>query len=106
MNAYYNNNEYINSNNDIFEAYFYGSAKTVPAWKKLADNLLAYLSILLSVMTCATAKRIYKAASVALCLVGMIGMIGAMESGAMPLWAGILISLPLIAAEFFVLRKQ
>ena len=106
MNAYYNQKGYYNSNNDIFEAYFYGSAKAAPTWKRIADRLLAYLSIIISVLTCAAAKRLYKASSVALCLVGIVGLIGAMESGMLPLWLGILVSLPLLAVEFFTLRKH
>ncbi|MBQ8309994.1 MAG: hypothetical protein IJX80_03160 [Clostridia bacterium] len=106
MNAYYNKNRYYNSNNDIFESYFYGRTKTAPSWKRLADRLLSYLCIILSVLTGAMAKRLYKAASVALCLVGIAGLIGAMESGTLPLWSGILISIPLLAVEFFTLRKH
>ena len=106
MNISYQNNGQVYSNNDIFESYFYGNVKSVPSWKKLADRLLAYLCTLLSVLSGAVAKRIYKVSSVALCLVGIIGLIGAMESGAMPLWLGILTSIPLIAIEFFTLRKH
>ena len=106
MNAYYNNSRHYNSNNDIFTAYFYGESVRVPAWKRFVDSLLSYLGILLAALSGTVAKRLYKAASVALCLVGVIGLIGAMESGAISLGLGVLIALPLLAIEFFTLRKH
>ena len=106
MNAYYNNNRCYNSNSDVFEAYFYGQAKTAPAWKKQLELLLSYLCAIITALCSTTAKRLYRVSGVALSLVGIIGIIGAMESNALPLWAGILTALPLLFVEFLCLRRH
>ena len=46
-----------------------------------------------------------KVVTVALCLVGLIGIIGGMESGALSLPLGLLFGLLLVGAEFLCLRK-
>ena len=106
MNAYYNKNGYYNSNTDIFEEYFYGHAKAVPAWQKNLDLLLSYLCAIVTALCSVTAKRLYRDFGVALSLVGIIGVIGAMESNILPIWVGILVALPLLGFEFLCLRRR
>ena len=105
MNAYYHNSRDNNSNNDIFRAYFLGSAKPAPTWKRYADSILAVLVAIISVLTCSTARRLLRVFSVAALLVAFIGLIGAMESGTLGLGMGFLIGLTLLGLEFLTLRK-
>ncbi len=106
MNISYQKNSNIHSNNDIFEAYFEGSVVRVGAWHRILDRILAFLSHILLALTSARAKSILRAGGVALSLIGMVGVIGAMESGAISLFGGVLAGLLLIGVEYLCLRRH
>ncbi|MBQ9773652.1 MAG: hypothetical protein IJW30_03215 [Clostridia bacterium] len=106
MNTYYQQNERIYSNNDIFEAYFLTDAKPVTKWKKAADRLLGLLAALISFLTSARVRTFVRVLLVTLSLVGMIGIIGAMESGALGLGAGLGFGALLVSIEVLCLRRR
>ncbi len=106
MNAYYQQNRSSNSNNDIFEAYFFEGTVRVSAWRKAADQVLAFLAAILNFLVSVPVRRFLRVGGTALALVGMIGVIGAMESGALSLFAGLLIALALIGLEVLCLRRH
>ena len=102
MNTYYERNSQVTSNNDIFEAYFNTETKA----KKALDNLLYMLAALLTALSGARVRAIVRAASLVLCLVAFIGIIGAMESGVLGLGMGVLIGCLILGVEFLCLRRQ
>ena len=102
MNAYYHHNEDFVSNKGIINAYFGASATRVSVGEKLLSMLLALVRFL----TCATVRRITKATAVAVTLVAFIGVIGAMESGALGLGAGLFIGAILLGIEYLCLRPH
>ena len=106
MNAYFEKNETIDSNKRIIEAYFGESVKTVGAGQKLLNSILSWLSVLLRVLSCTAARRIAKATAVAVTLVAFIGVIGAMETGALSLGLGLAIGTILLGVEYLCLRPQ
>ncbi|MBE6589754.1 MAG: hypothetical protein E7643_06195 [Ruminococcaceae bacterium] len=106
MNAYYNKQEHSISNNDIFRAYLLGDAAPVPTWKRRADTILAMLLACIAALTGSTARRIWRAFSVAILLIALIGVIGAIEVGALGLGMGFLLGSLLIGLEFLCLRRH
>ncbi len=106
MNAYFENNDNFNSNNRIMEAYFRETAIKPRATCKIGKLLFYDLAELLMILTCDKAKSIAKALSVAVCLIGFVGIIGAMEQGTLGLGAGFLIGMLLVGVEFLCLRHR
>lgn len=106
MNRYFDQNEIINSNKRIIEAYFSESVKPVSAWKKTWDSLLGMVLALLGALSCTTVRRVAKAGAVAVTLLCFVGLIGAMEKGAIGLGTGVLLSLPLLGIEYLCLRPR
>ena len=106
MNAYYNNKRLVDSNNDIIEAYFTEKIIHRGAFFRALEWLLALVFALIGSMCSAKARRIYRASAVALSLVGMIGVIGAMESGALGMGMGLLIGALFIGVELLALRHH
>ena len=106
MNAYFDRNNEFNSNRRIIEAYFTESVRQPSAAWKASKALLSMLEALLALFTCAKAKCIFKALSVAACLVGFIGIIGAMEQGTLGLGIGFLAGMALVGIEFLCLRRR
>ncbi len=105
MNAYYENNSKYNSNNDIFETYFNIGA-TASKTRKAADACLAALSALIAFLTGLRVRILVRTLTFSVCLVGFIGIIGAMERGTLGLGAGLLIGALLVGAEFLCLRRR
>ncbi len=106
MNTYYQENGQVNSNNDIFELYFYEGAKKAPAWKRAADRILALVSALIAILCGAHVRTALRVGGVALSLVGLIGVIGAMESGSLNLAVGVLLGAILVGLEYLCLRHK
>lgn len=106
MNAYYNNNRTNNSNNEIFLDLLIGGKRTVPAWKRNADKLLALLAAMVAVLTGSVARRILRVVTFTAILLGLIAVVGAVEAGTLGIGTALLISLPLLALEYLCLRKQ
>ena len=105
MNISYQNNGRIYSNNDIFGDYFNVSSRP-SKMRKAADTLLAALSLILSFLTAARTRVVARALGFGLCLVGFVGVIGAMEAGAISLGFGLLLGGAILGIEFLCLRRQ
>ena len=106
MNAYYNKNEAFDSNKRIIEAYFGESVRAESPFKKLFEQVLYLLSVVLQALTCTAVRRVAKATTVAILLIGFVGVIGAMESGALGLGTGLLIGGLLVGLEILCLRPH
>ena len=106
MNTCFDKKAEFDSNKRIMEAYFGEDAIAENPWRKYAEQFLFLLASLLRICTCAKARRICKAASLAVCLVGFIGIIGAMERGVIGLGLGFLIGAVLIGVEALCLRPH
>ena len=106
MNAYFDNNRDFNSNSRIIEAYFTETVRRPSAAWKASKALLSMLEALLATLTCAKAKCIFKALSVAVCLIGFVGIIGAMEQGTLGLGAGLLMGMLFVGIEYLCLRRR
>lgn len=106
MDIFYQQNSKIHSNNDIFEVYFEESVMRAGTLRRMLDRMLAFFSHMLLSLTSARAKAIFRVGGVAVSLVGMVGVIGAMESGAVSLLGGVLIGALLIGVEYLCLRRH
>ena len=106
MNAYYESNGAFNSNSRIFEGYFTESEthtdRLQRTWKKLFSRMAGLARALTDSRVC----RIAKAISVAVSLVGFVGVIGAMERGGLGIGAGLLIGAALVGLEYLCLRGR
>ena len=105
MNISYQNNDSIFSNNDIFEAYFNVGARA-SKMRKAADTALAALSVILAFLTNARTRTAARALSFGGCLVGFVGIIGAMEVGSISLGCGLVLGGALLGIEMLCLRRQ
>ena len=105
MNISYQNNGRIYSNNDIFADYFNVGARP-SKMRKAADALLAALSLIFTFLTAARTRVIARAIGFSLCLVGFVGIIGAMEAGAISLGFGLVLGAALLGIEILCLRRQ
>ena len=105
MNISYQNNGRIYSNNDIFADYFNVGARP-SKMRKAADALLAALSLILSFLAAARTHVVARALGFSLCLIGFVGVIGAMESGAISLGFGLVLGAALLGIEVLCLRRQ
>ena len=105
MNISYQNNGRIYSNNDIFAEYFNVGARP-SKMRKAADALLAALSVILAFLTATRTRVVVRALGFGLCLVGFVGIIGAMETGAISLGFGLVLGGAILGIELLCLRRQ
>ena len=105
MNISYQNNGRIYSNNDIFGDYFNVGARP-SKMRKAADAMLAALSLILAFLTATRTRAVARALGFGLCLVGFVGIIGAMEAGSISLGFGLLLSGAILGIELLCLRRQ
>ena len=105
MNISYQNSRRIYSNNDIFADYFNVGARH-SKMRKAADAMLAALSLILAFLTAARTRVAVRAIGFGLCLVGFIGIIGAMETGAISLGFGLILGGAILSIELLCLRRQ
>lgn len=104
MNAYYDNFQNKISNSRIIEGYFeeIESSKTL---RERIANAAAWARAKGKALLCsAFVRRFAKPASLALSLTGVAGIIGAIETGRMGVFAGLLLGLFLISLEGLALR--
>ena len=105
MNISYQNNGQVYSNNDIFADYF--NVGTRPSkMRKAADAMLAALSIILTFLYATRTRAIARAIGFGLCLISFVGIIGAMETGAISLGFGLVLGAALLGIEVLCLRHQ
>ena len=105
MNKVFANEQYIISNKRIIEAYFTEAEIAPNALRKVLDRICALLVSILSVLTSARAVALFKTAAVVGCLIGFVGLIGAMERGSLSLLGGLLLSVPVIGIEYLTLKS-
>jgi hypothetical protein len=106
MNSCFENNPRYHSNKRIIDAYLYQTEQVATGVQKRRETLLAILSAILSVLCNQTAVRVYRALGVTLSLVCMVGIIGAMESGNLGLFAGLLLGALAVGVEYLCLRPR
>lgn len=106
MNTYMNKSADFNSNSRIFEAYYQEIAKPAGKLQRAVDALLSKLSSFAKAENRAVAIRLAKVAGVAMSMVGLVGVIGAMECGALGLGNGLLIGSLLVGVEYLCLRGR
>ena len=105
MNISYQNNGQVYSNNDIFADYFDVGARP-SKMRKAADAMLAALSLILTFLTAARTRVAARALGFGLCLVGFVGIIGAMEAGSISLGFGLVLGGAILGIELLCLRRQ
>jgi hypothetical protein len=106
MNAYFDHNEKINTNKRIIEAYFADTTVAPGRLSRALDAVLSFLFACWKLLTGESVVRIAKVCGVALSLVGLVGVIGAIEQGTLALGAGLLIGLALLGIEYLCLRPR
>ena len=106
MNAYFDHNERIDTNKRIIDAYFSDVTTAPGALSRAIDAVLAFLFAMWKALTSDVARRIAKALVVALSLVGLVGIVGAMERGTLALGVGLVIGLALVGIEYLCLRPR
>ena len=105
MNISYQNNGQSYSNNDIFADYFNVGARH-SKMRKAADAMLAALSLILAFLTATRTRVVVRAFGFGLCLVGFVGIIGAMEAGTVSLGFGLILGGAILGIELLCLRRQ
>ena len=106
MNAYFEKNRSFRSNKRTFKSYYEETAVQANGAQRIADLLLGVLSMLLCAIHRIASSAIAKVLSFALCFVGFVGVIGAMEHGSLGMGTGLLIGAGLLAVEFLLLRPR
>ncbi len=106
MNTYFEKSNSFNSNNGIFKEYFSTSAKHASMLRRRLDAFLYIIASLCAAFPLTKAVRILRAVGVAGSLVGFVGIIGAMESGAIGLGSGLLLGALFIGIEYLCLRPR
>ena len=106
MNAYFEKNNSFDSNRRTFKSYYEEVSPRANAAHKAAELLLSLLSALLRIITHVASSALVKVLSFALCFVGFVGVIGAMEHGSLGMGAGLLIGAGLVAFELLLLRTH
>ncbi len=106
MNACYNKKLGFSSNNRIYEGRFTEVRRTPNALQKLLCSLLSFLFVLAQPSTRAKVGRVAKAILVCASLVGLVIVVGAVESDTLGLGAGFGIACALLTVEFFCLRPK
>jgi hypothetical protein len=106
MNKYFDNRDEYISNKRIFEAYFTENKKVESPLKKWFDSFLFMLSCMITALTSARAKSIYRVFTIALCMICFIGTVGAVERGTLSMGVALLIGLALVGIEILCLKKH
>ena len=106
MNAYFEKEAQFETNKRIIEAYFTDTTVAPGHLERGLQAVLTALFVFWKMLTGTVARRIFKASGVALSLIGMVGIIGAMERGTLSLLAGLLIGTVLIGIEYLCLRPR
>ncbi len=106
MNAYYEKNGSYNSNSRIFEGYFTEVEVRTGRLQQVLKKASSCVASLLRTLSDSRVCRIAKAVTVAVSLVGFVGVIGAMERGSLGLGAGLLIGAGLVGLEYLCLRGR
>lgn len=103
MNRFCEKEQVFHSNSRIFEGCFAEVAKersTVGTMLRTARRTFK------KALASARVQRIAKVAAFTGCLVGMLGIIGAMEAGSLALGTGLILGIALLGLEYLCLRNH
>ncbi len=78
--------------------------KTLPQ-VNIDHGLIEFLGAIIAILSCTTAKKIYKISLCTACLIAFIGVIGAIELGALSLVWGAVLGIALAGIEVAVMRS-
>ncbi len=106
MNRSYTENEHFNSNCGIYESFYTEIAEPALAGQNRVDALLCKLLALWQILTGTTARRIARVTVFALCMIGTIGVVGAMELGRISLTAGLLLTVALLSVQCLCFKRK
>ena len=106
MNAYYERNARVNSNNRNIRDRFNNTISHTQPMREAVDMPLLWLLRMLASLCNPTVCRVVKLVVFASVFVGFIGIIGAMQSGSLGLGTGFLIGCLLLAVEYLCLRSK
>lgn len=103
MNRFCEEERVFHSNNRIFDGYFAEAASEKVNVKR---TLREAWRLVKKAGASARVKRTAKAVAFTGCLLGMLGIIGAMETGSLALGTGVLLGLALLGVEYLCLRNH
>ena len=106
MNRSYEKNSLFNSDFGIYETFYTEETVAAGGWKSYKDALLCRLLVLAQILCGATARRIARVGIFTLCMVGTIGVAGAIEVGNLSLFPGLAICAGLLTIEWLCLRGR
>ena len=106
MNRYFDEKQFFNSNNRIYEGDFTEVKREKSALQKWAEKWIAILTVWARALSESGALSVIKAVSVAVCLVGFIGIAGAMEQGTLGMGKGLLLGGALLLIEYLCLKGK
>ena len=106
MNNCCSHHSILNSNSRIYEGYFSDKVKKAERLRRTVGTVLAFFLILYRILTGARVRSLVRGGCVALCLVGLTGVIGAVELGRIGLSSGLAIGAFLTCLEFLLLRRH
>ena len=106
MNRSYTENKHFSSDCGIYEAFYAEIAEPALARKNRVDALLSRLLAIWQILTGATARRLAKVTVFTLCLVGTVGVVGAMELGRLSLSSGLFLSAAMLAIQCLCFKRR
>jgi hypothetical protein len=106
MNRSYTENKQFSSDCGIYEAFYTEVAEPALAGEKRLEAFLSYLLAIWQILTGATARRLAKVTVFTLCLVGTVGVVGAMELGRISLSSGLLLSAVMFAVQCLCFMRK
>ena len=101
MNKTFDEKAYFFSNSGI-----YTESSVAKAVNQKSVRFASLLLALIGFLTGVKARVAWKVTTTALCLVGMIGIVGGMETGVLSLPLGLVFGLVLVGVEFLCLRRK
>ena len=104
MNVQYQKKQHVDSNIDIIGSFLTNDRESVSSSQKAVDGALSLLAALLTFLSNTRVLAIVRVLTVAFCLVAFVGLIGAMECGAISLGLGVILGAVFLGIELLVLR--
>ncbi len=103
MNRFYEEERIFHSNSRIFEGRF---AEVTEEKSSVGNVLHTAWKAVKKVKASARVQRMAKAVAFTGCMLGMLGIIGAMEAGSLAIGTGLLLSVALLGLEYLCLRNH
>ncbi len=106
MNKDYSENRNFVSVNGIMSAFYEEIVCDAETRRSGLEKLLSTVRNAWKILSGARAKALAKVLAAVMSLIGLVGVVGAMELGSISLPAGTLLGLLLILAEYFCIRHK